>query len=254
MKKKIVLIVLAIAFGILIIKVYSPSHNFNNSSSLTSISHSSKFDLLFNIEEKANQQGLTYNDGIYYVGFDVGNNQGMIIGYDNKGKEIDRTSYLESGHTAGLDYYNNKIYVANGGTDPAKVYIIDFKKSRIEKVIDVTKYGHGALLAVKNKNTIILHTTINNGNHEHIFNFINTNGKKIKSFSLKNIGMPQGMDYQGGKIYFYTNNRITIINEKGKILKNMVIKNVQGESEGLTLVNKKIAVGYNNNNRIYINK
>lgn len=217
------------------------------------INESDKFNLLFNIDEKANQQGLTYHNKIYYVGFDVGNNHGMIIAYDNKGKEVKRTNYLEIGHTAELDYYNNKIYVANGGKKPAMVYIVDFNKNKIDKIIDAKKYGHGALIAVKNSNTLILHTAKNNGKHEHIFNFIDSNGIKKKSFTIASIGMPQGMDYQNGKIYFYTNNKITIINEKGDILNTINLNNIRGESEGLTIVNGNIAVGYNSNNRIYIN-
>ncbi|WP_141603613.1 hypothetical protein [Terrilactibacillus laevilacticus] len=212
------------------------------------------FSLLFNINEKANQQGLTYNKGIYYVGFDVGNGQGIIVAYNKKGKLIGSTKRLDLGHNAELDYYNNKIYVANGGIEPAKIFIVDFKKSTIVKTINAETYGYGALVAVKNKDIIILHTTVNNGKRDHIFSFLTLNGHLIKQFKINNIGMPQGMDYSNGKIYLYTNNKISIINESGELLNQKSIRNIHGESEGITLAGNKIAIGYNQNNRIYTTK
>ncbi|RYL95174.1 hypothetical protein EWI07_03920 [Sporolactobacillus sp. THM7-4] len=210
--------------------------------------------LLFNMKEQANQQGLTWHDGIYYVGFDVGDHQGMIVAYDRNGHEVGRTSKMNIGHTAGLDYFDGKIYVANGGNELSKIYITDFKTSKIVRTIDVRSYGDGALIAVKNKKVMILHTTLHLGQDVDVFSFIDENGKKLKSFTLKGLGTPQGLDYQNGKIYYYTNNLITMINEKGEIIKKIPLKDIHGESEGLTLADGKLVVGYNHNNRLYLIK
>ncbi|RYL95169.1 hypothetical protein EWI07_03895 [Sporolactobacillus sp. THM7-4] len=219
-----------------------------------SVSDTYKFKPLFHLNNKYNLQSFTYNNGIYYVGYDIGNNKGMIIAYNQNGHEIGRTSLLPTGHTAGLDYFNQKIYVANGGSKPSIIFIVNFEKSKIVRVINASKYGHGALIAVKDKNVIILHTAIHKGQDEHIFSFIDNYGKRLKKFTLHGLGMAQGMDYKDGIIYFYSDNKITLINEKGKVLKSILLNNFQGESEGLTIVNGKLVIGFNHNNRLYVSE
>ncbi|TYU82857.1 hypothetical protein FZX01_15365 [Listeria monocytogenes] len=49
------------------------------------------FKFAFNVEEKMNQQGLTYNEGVYYIAFNLSNvgylSHTKIIAYDQLWEE-----------------------------------------------------------------------------------------------------------------------------------------------------------------------
>ncbi|EGC8681580.1 hypothetical protein H9020_002924, partial [Listeria monocytogenes] len=217
------------------------------------------FKLTFNVEEKTNQQGLTYNEGVYYIAFDLSNvgypNHSKIIAYDHTGKKLKETSPLPIGHGAELNYYKGKIYASNGGgKDGAKVFVVDFENNRVDDVIDLSQYGTNALATVKDDDTIILHTSVDS-NKIHTFTIVDMKGNLKNQFTIENAWVPQGIAYYDGVIYFYTNNLITKINENGKVLGQEYLS-LKGESEGIE-VNKesgKIIVGYNGNNRVYEQK
>ncbi|MGH4140624.1 hypothetical protein [Clostridium sp.] len=76
----------------------------------------------------------------------------------------------------------------------------------------------------------------------------------VATFDIVNQGIPQGLETDGNHIYLYTNNKITVIDYKGTIIRSYAI-NKTGESEGLTIASEYgtsfLAMGYNSPNRIY---
>lgn len=217
-------------------------------------------DLMFYVDDSRNQQGLTYSLDHFYVGFDVGSNQGDIVKYTKSGVKVDSTGSIGIGHAAGLGFResNGKIYVANGGgSNPTHVYEVDFNSKRVTRDINLEKYGTSALLAIDNDNDrLILHTSMGGDNGEIIFNILDFNGNSLApQFKIANQGVPQGLEYYNGIMYYYTNDKITCINiESHEILGHFSVKKA-GESEGITLVKDGatpyLAVGYNGSNRIY---
>lgn len=218
---------------------------------------------LFNIPDKLNMQGITYNNNNIYVGYDIGNGLGRIIKYNLNGKSIASTSNLPLGHCAELAYreINNKIYVANGGgANLTTIYELDFENNKITNAFNFEYLGTSALIGIDNTSDIlVLHTIENGGDHGVItFTLINLNDNSvIKSFNVPNQGIPQGLDIKDNIIYLYTNNKITIINYNGEVIKSCAI-NEKGESEGLTLANLNnithTIFGYNSPNRLYISE
>jgi hypothetical protein len=213
----------------------------------------------FLVNSTANMQGLAYHDDFYYIGFDVGNNQGMINKYTQKGVLVKSSGPLPIGHSAELSFRpkDNHIYAANGGgNNPVIVYEVnmDVTKPYIVKQIDLSKLGKAALLGIDNdSDMLVIHSASSNiGNPT--FSLTDFNGKIIKQFSVSNQGVPQGMEIYNKKIYFYTNNKITVIDYTGKIT-NIIKLPYTGESEGLAISGTKekpvLSVGYNKPNRIY---
>ncbi|MBC1284873.1 hypothetical protein HB818_03725 [Listeria booriae] len=220
------------------------------------------YRLLFNVPEQANMQGFTYNDGVYYLAFDLSRagypNKSKIVAYDRLGNKLHETLPLAIGHGAELSYYKGKIYASNGSLEGAKVFVVDFERGLIEKTFDFTKYGIGALATVRDDKTIILETSSSSDSNtaNHVFSYINMeNGALIKQFQISNAWVTQGIDYYENKIYFYTNDLITILDERGKILDQQYLA-LKGESEGLAMdkATGKIQIGYNGNNRVYVQK
>ncbi|MBC2164842.1 GW dipeptide domain-containing protein [Listeria booriae] len=218
-----------------------------------------KYEIAFNVPEKSNQQGLTYNNGIYYVAFDLSRegypNHSKIIAYNRNGVKVKETSPLPIGHGAELSFWKNKLYATNGGgQEGAKLYVIDFESDRVEDVINLSRYGTNALAVVKDDNTIILHTSVDS-NKEHVFSYVDKNGNLKKQFKIANAWVPQGIAYYNNTIYFYTNNLITKINDNGQVIDQEFLS-LKGESQGIEInkTNGKVIFGYNGNNRIYEQK
>ncbi|MBC1248124.1 GW domain-containing glycosaminoglycan-binding protein [Listeria booriae] len=214
--------------------------------------YASKFQLQMNIPNKENQQGMTYQNGIYYVAFD-NKTSSRIIAYDKNGTEVGRTKDMQIGHASELSYYNGKLYVSNGGLVDAKVYVVNFENSFIERTLDLSKYGRSAGITVVDGNTLLLHTAYD-AYASNTFTFLDMNGNKKSAFTKQNIGVAQGIAFQFGKIYFYTNNYITIMDREGHVMDRRWLS-FKGESQGIDFTeNGKIIVGYNGNNRIYQEK
>lgn len=98
MKKKYFIII--VVFIVIVLGVYS-IHKRNNK--ILDIDNKN-INLMFNLNNNKNQQGLTYSNGYFYVGFDRGNQTGEIIKFDNSGKMIDSTGKINIGHAAGLAF------------------------------------------------------------------------------------------------------------------------------------------------------
>ncbi|MGL5870653.1 hypothetical protein [Clostridium chrysemydis] len=217
-------------------------------------------NLLFNVSDDLNQQGLTYWNDNFYIGFDVGSNKGEIIKYNKIGIKISSTGKIGIGHTADLGFRkkNGKIYVANGGgSNRTHVYEVDFNKKKITKDINLEQFGTAALLAIDNeKDRLILHTSKGGDNGKITFNILDFNGKLLEQqFEISNQGTPQGLEYYKSMLYYYTNNTITCINVKTHNIVGKLHIKEKGESEGITLVQDGsttyLAIGYKKNNRVY---
>lgn len=253
MKKKfIVVLIIIIVFIIGSYSLYKKNHKI--------LISDKKTNLMFNVNDKRNQQGLTYANGNFYIGFDTGNQTGEIVCIDKSGNNKGSTGKIYIGHAAGLAFRekNGHIYVANGGGDNlTHVYEVDFKNKKVINDINLEEFGTAALIAIDNdKDNLIISTSLEKGNNGNpTFTVLDFNLNKKSQFQLKNQGIPQGMECYKGKLYYYTNNKITCIDlKKGKIIKSFDI-NESGESEGLTVVNDVknpyVVVGYNNKNRLY---
>jgi hypothetical protein len=210
-----------------------------------------------------NNQGLTYWNGFYYVGYDVGGGYGRVQRFYENGA-LDATwgdVNVPSMHTAELGYRvaDGRIYAASGGgTQPTYVFRFGADGKSVDQTLDYTAYGNSALLAIDNNNDLLLlHTTGAGGDAGPIdFRLIdwNDNNRVIAQFQIPNQGVPQGLDIYESVIYYYTNNKITLLDYAGNILDTWVLSMV-GESEGLTVVHHYaepcIAVGYNGTPRVY---
>lgn len=218
--------------------------------------------LLFYTNLKWNMQGLEYYDGNFIIGYDRGKGNGCIEIRNNEGKIIKQSGLLKIGHTSELVFNknNSKLYISNGGgKNSTKLYEVDLKGTiKIEREFNFEELGNSGLIAIdQQRNNFIIHTA--KGDREkHKFTVCDIKGQKVKCFELSNIGIPQGIEYLNNKIYFYTNNKITVIDlHKEKVLKEYRIE-ANGESEGLAINEEndciKLYYGYNKCNRLYESK
>ena len=217
----------------------------------------------FFINQSYNNQGLAYHNGYYYVGYDLGGGNGMVEKYFASGK-LD-TSFggvaIPINHAAevAVRFSTGRVYVASGGgAEPTYIRELAADGKSVSQSIDLTAYGNSALCAIDNQNDIIiLHSTLTGGDGGlPTFTFFNFGDytNPIKQFTLSaTLGVPQGMDVFEGTIYFYTNNKITLISYDGEIQGSFTFS-VTGESEGLAICsdygNAYIAVGYNTPRRV----
>ncbi|MGH4050655.1 MAG: YncE family protein [Clostridium sp.] len=217
-------------------------------------------DLLFNIKDKNNLQGITFFNKYLYCGFDIGGGKGKIVKYNMAGERISQTKPMMLGHCADLSYRTrtNKIYVANGGgNNLTRIYVVDYEKGEIQSTLNYERLGTSALLAIDNVHDyLILHTVLNHGDAGNpTFTIIDlAKMKAINSFNVACKGVPQGLETDGKYIYLYTNNKITVFNYQGAIIATYHV-NKRGESEGITIISDHgatyLAVGYNSPNRFY---
>lgn len=238
----------------------------NNSAPGVNASGSSYVAPVFNeffVNQSLNNQGLAYYDGYYYVGYDTGSGNGIVERYASAGV-IDSTYggvTIPINHAADLAYrlVDGRVYVASGGgAEPTYVRKLAADGKSVETSIDLTAYGNSALCAIDNANDIlILHSTLTGGDTGlptfTFFNFDNYS-TPIKQFTLSaTLGTPQGMDVFEGVIYFYTNNKVNLINYDGEVVGQFNVVS-PGESEGIAVVadygQTYIAVGYNTPRRV----
>jgi hypothetical protein len=209
-----------------------------------------------------NMQGLANHNGAIFVGFDEGGGKGEIRVYSASGKLIKDSGPLPIGHTASLTYRtkNGHIYVTNGGgTNPTKIYEVDVSAAhpKVLRTIDFGRLGNSGLMAFDNaRDKMWLETAANDYAPVITFSYCDVNGHIFRQFTIKNQGVPQGLDVYQNRIYYYTNDKITVLDYSGHIIKSLAL-HLSGESEGLTIVTGKtpyIIFGYNKPNRLYVLK
>ncbi|OOM80327.1 hypothetical protein [Clostridium sp. BL-8] len=251
-------------FVTLLLIVFGCGYHFYKKEKLKSLdlnlNSNHKFELAFNIMQKDNFQAITYNDDVFYAGFDMGRGQGIIREYDSNGNFIKETQKIGIGHSAGLAYRksNGHIYACNGGgTNPTFIYEIDMTATTpsIVNTLNYNSLGNSALIAIDNDNDQLILHTASSDTADPTFSICKFDGTIIKQFTVHNQGVPQGLDYYQNQLYLFTNNKITVMDLNGNITK-VVNVNESGESEGMTIGIKNnipfIAVGYNTPNRVYI--
>jgi peptidoglycan hydrolase-like protein with peptidoglycan-binding domain len=213
---------------------------------------------LWSIPDGECMQGVTVHDGDIFTGFDLRNGNGEIKEYSPSGQLQKKSGPLPIGHSASLSYDDEDgyIYAANGGGQtPTKVYVVDMDSQTptVVKTLDFSQLGDSGLAAVDNSsNTLWIHTAPNDRG-PITFTKCTMDGSVLAHFTLPNQGVPQGLDIYQGNLYYYTDNKISVIDPSGKLLKSITVSE-KGESEGLAVVggNKPyIIFGYSGPNRYY---
>ncbi|NBN02389.1 hypothetical protein [Proteus sp. G4465] len=234
-----------------------------NSNVINTTGNNASPNTAFYVNQNYNNQGLAFYNGYFYIGYDLGSGNGMIERYAQNG--VIDTSYggvsIPINHTADLAIRvkDEFLYSASGGgAEPTYIRKIAKDGKSVLESIDLTNYGNSALCAIDNHNDIlILHSTLSGGDGGlptfTFFEFGNWNNP-VKQFTLpKTLGVPQGMDVYDNTIYFYTNDKITLVSYSGEVLSEVRV-NASGESEGIAISgsygNTYIAVGYNNPRRV----
>jgi hypothetical protein len=217
------------------------------------------FEPMFRIPSNDTMQGIAFYDGYVYIGFDMGNGKGSIRKYDTGGNLIKDSGLLGLNHTADLAYRNSNghIYVVNGGSsNPTFVYEVDMSVTTpsIISTLNFNSLGNSGLLAIDNEHDQLIIHTATNDTGVPTFSICKFDGTILSQFTIPNQGVPQGMDYYQNQIYFYTNNKITVMDLKGVIISTIPVPKT-GESEGIAIAGDYttpfIIVGYNQPNRVY---
>jgi hypothetical protein len=218
-----------------------------------------RFDLLFNVPDTDNLQGLAYRRGRFIAGFDVGDGSGILREYTRSGTKLKESAPLAVGHAAevAVEDRTGLLYVATGGgTNPTKVNVVDWtpKAPKIVRTVDVGYLGNSGLVAVDNRRHGLLIHAGPNDQGPFVFAFTDMDGTERSRFNLPYQGVPQGLEMAGDKILYYTNNTITVLSRTGTILETITIPET-GESEGLAVApigrGARVFFGYNKPNRVY---
>lgn len=218
----------------------------------------------FRVDQARNNQGLAFHDGYFYVGYDIGNGNGYIERYTQAGvldPDYGRVP-VKTNHTAELAYRSSdkRLYaVSGGGASPTIVYRLSADGKAVDQTYDFSKYGNSGLLAIDNTNDLLVLSSTQSGgdNGRATFRTIdwNRNNIVVNEFSLAYQGIPQGLEVIGDIIYYYTNNKITLLDKTGNILDTWKLQTA-GESQGITIANEGnetyLAVGYNAPRRVYL--
>lgn len=214
--------------------------NSNNTRDLISVntstisSNSSTF--IFSVKEDKNMQSLCYNDGYVYVGFVLDDsNNSLIIKYDMSGKEIVRSKTLQIEHCSSMVFNKktNKLYIANGGENPSKIFIVNPSNFTIERTHDFGSLGKSTLITLYNDD-IILHTGENDNSRKSFYK-INSDNRHELIFTLETLGTPQGLVSYYNSLYYLTNNGLYELDYKGNILNTIKLYSDNSEPQGLTV-------------------
>ncbi|EST11977.1 GW domain-containing glycosaminoglycan-binding protein [Sporolactobacillus laevolacticus] len=209
-----------------------------------------------------NQQGLAYNPktDTYYIGYDLGGGYGKIVAYQN-GEAVNQSAAMPLGHTCAISYSeaNDKIYAVSSAGDTPVLYIIDPNNLTQQTdgiKLDGNKIPYVAMMTVKDDRTLILMTE-SLGGADTFFNYDLISHELTRTAQIAKMGVVQGMQYDNGKIYFLANNFITVLDSNYNISDRFRFSIPDGgtpqESEGLTVVNGKLAIGFADHS-VYIEK
>jgi len=153
-------------------------------------------------------QGLATDGTYFYWGHNNGNGiDGTIYKIDTSGNEV--TSFTGPPHCAGGDWRDdhNTLLFSSGGSETPEVWEINASTGSKIRSWDFTGegYNRGALLAYKSENRIYLFTSDSSSNFKIKEYQINDNGTWSAigtEYSHSSLGVPQGLDYIDGYLYY----------------------------------------------------
>lgn len=194
-------------------------------------------------------QSVAYNHHFFFVGYATSTNRTVIQKYDMKGHLVAETGILPILHCASISVApatGHLIVTNGGGTDPTRVYVVDFNSQKILSSINLSSLGNAGVSAVDKSTGNLWVETAPNDHGEQTFSYVNLSGRVLKQFTLPNQGVPQGIDVKHGLIYFYTDNKITVISQAGNVLRHIDIQLPhETESEGMAMLpSGQIVIGY----------
>ncbi|GAA2396185.1 hypothetical protein Cme02nite_64900 [Catellatospora methionotrophica] len=220
------------------------------------------FTKIFDTPYLQNQQGLAWADGSLYVSFDMGSDQGRIVQYSTTGTEIKRSGLLALGHAAEISFRqaDGNFYVATGGgSNPTYVNVVDMRPATpvIKKTYNFTALGNNGMVGIDNKNDRMVVFAGPSGG-PYTIAFANFSGTVTSSFTLPNLGTPQGIEVAGDQVLYYTSgpnyayNTITVFSATGTNLYSINVP-VTNEGEGLAIntQSNQLYLGFHNPRRVY---
>ena len=221
------------------------------------------FPRQFAVPGKANQQGLAYADGRFYVAFDLdGKGTARIVAYDKAGHEVRRSGPLPLGHAAELSYRraDGNLYVADGTPGRrCRVTVVDMQHSppRIIRRYDFAELGTGGMVAIDNARDRMVVTAGPAGGPFTVA-FVAMDGRIQRRFSSEVPGTRQGLEVDGDRLVLYTSapdlrsNELTVLSDTGKVVKSIPVR-VAREGEGLAVNQKthQLYVGFGHPNAVH---
>jgi hypothetical protein len=197
-----------------------------------------------------NQQGLAYNRGRIFLGYDIGSGNSRLEVWDlYTGLLLKTVASIATAHAAEMKYnpLNSLLYVANGGgTNPTHVFAIDIESAApaIQRDYDLTALGNSALLGLDWLNNIIwVSSTLTGGDTgDPTFSAVDiTTGLVIdgSQFTLPYMGTPNGLAFNNGKLLYCVGNTstsINIINPATHLVENTITIPNTAEPEGFDVV------------------
>lgn len=219
------------------------------------------FTQQLSVANTENQQGLAFAGGVHYVGFDLGNGNGRIVGYDGSGNEVARSGVLATGHTNEISVRaaDGYLYVTNANATAPVVDVVDMRQSTpaIVRTIKVGSMSQGAVVGVDNANNQLVMATGPTGG-PYTLVFTDMAGALLRKVSIPDQGITQGLEVVAGQILLYTSlsnptrNQITVFSSTGSILRVIPVP-VASEGEGLSAdpATNELYVGANSPNRVY---
>jgi hypothetical protein len=220
------------------------------------------FTFGFHLPSGMNNQGMTYWNGAYYVGFDVTGGNGQINRYyDNGDQDLGYGNvWVPTAHTAELAYRkaDNRVYAASGGaTSPTFVYRLSGTGNAVDMTLDFSAYGNSGLIAFDNDNDLLLLHTGPDDASAKTFRLIDLNdsNRVISQFTIPSQGTPQGLETFDSVIYYCCNGKVVLLDYAGNILDTWSFGGMVGECEGIALVQNYgepcLAISFNSPPRVY---
>ncbi len=207
------------------------------------------------------QQGLAYAGGLLYLGFDLLDGTGRIVGYDSRGRVVKRSAALPTGHTNEISYRtaDGNLYVTNtsrGVTGIAVVSVRGTVPSFVKQINVPLKYG--AVAAVDNTRDQLVVVTGNTGG-PYTLEFVTMSGVVTRRIPIADQGITQGLEVVGDQILLFTSltsparDRITVLSLAGTVLQTIPVP-VANEGEGLAYdpATRQVYVGFTKPSRVML--
>jgi len=221
------------------------------------------FPRQFAVPDSGNQQGLAYDNGRFYVGFDLDRRgNARIIAYDGTGREVRRSGRLPLGHAAELSYRraNGTLFVSDGTPgQPCRVTVVDMKHNppRVVRKYDFSALGTGGMVAIDNANDRMVVSAGPAGGPFTVA-FVAMDGRIQHRFTSTVPGIRQGLEVLGDQLVLYTSrhdmrwNTLTFMSNTGRVLKTIKVP-VAREGEGLAVdaKSRKLYVGFARPNAVH---